>query len=159
MTTDTSKKCNSCGETKVLIEFSVSRSDCKDCARRKGRAHNLSSSFGLTLDEYNELFKYQGGVCYLCKKPPNGRRLSVDHDHQTGEIRGLLCTYCNRNIVGNLTLDQILGVADYVTYPPARVVFGGRRYVPEGKERPKRRRKRRVTKRLNPKPLRSRVSS
>lgn len=49
------------------------------------------------------MFEKQNGVCAICKKPEtakkqsgNGiKRLSVDHDHTTGAIRGLLCMYCN----------------------------------------------------------------
>lgn len=51
-----------------------------------------------TLKRYNELLKAQDGVCALCSKPPNGRRLSFDHNHKTGQIRGLLCTSCNYNL-------------------------------------------------------------
>jgi hypothetical protein len=38
----------------------------------------------------------QGGVCAICKRlPPPGKPLSIDHDHATGKVRGLLCTRCN----------------------------------------------------------------
>ncbi len=40
----------------------------------------------------------QGGVCAICKTPPNGVRLSVDHDHKTAAVRGLLCAPCNTGI-------------------------------------------------------------
>jgi hypothetical protein len=43
--------------------------------------------------------KIQDGRCAICrKKPQTGRRLSVDHDHKTGEVRGLLCTLCNQGL-------------------------------------------------------------
>lgn len=48
------------------------------------------------MHEYDALFKKQGGVCAICKLPPDkNRRLAVDHDHKTGRIRGLLHTGCN----------------------------------------------------------------
>lgn len=65
------------------------------------RMWKLQTRFGMTLEEYDELFDGQGGVCAICGgSNPDGRRLAVDHDHETGEIRGLLCYRCNRYIVG-----------------------------------------------------------
>jgi len=54
--------------------------------------------YGLTLDEYDALVDQHDGVCAICREPPakgRGKRLVVDHDHQTGRIRGLLCALCN----------------------------------------------------------------
>lgn len=65
-------------------------------AAAKERAHksHLKRTFGLTVEEYNEMLSEQGGVCAICGGTDN-RRLSVDHDHETGTIRGLLCAGCN----------------------------------------------------------------
>lgn len=41
-----------------------------------------SRKYAITLDEYNQMFEEQGGVCKICKRPPKTRRLSVDHDHR-----------------------------------------------------------------------------
>lgn len=69
------------------------------------RNSQLVRSYGITLDEYNEMLDSQGGVCAICKRPQgaksasrNGqpRALEVDHDHETGKVRGLLCATCNR---------------------------------------------------------------
>ncbi len=74
-------------------------------ARESSRAYmhrrRLREDFGLTVEEYDGLVQAQGGVCGICKQPPQGRVLVVDHDHETGAIRGLLCTACNVGI-GNL---------------------------------------------------------
>jgi hypothetical protein len=56
--------------------------------------------YGLTLEAYRALEAEQKGVCAICGKGPGGmehshKRLCVDHDHSTGEIRGLLCGACN----------------------------------------------------------------
>jgi hypothetical protein len=52
--------------------------------------------YGMTIDDYNNILLEQKGVCAICKKAPkNNRRLHIDHDHQTGLIRGLLCFRCN----------------------------------------------------------------
>ena len=67
----------------------------------KVRAHRLYSNYRIRPSEYAALFAAQGGVCAICKKPaPNGRRLHVDHDHETKTVRGLLCVSCNQAIGG-----------------------------------------------------------
>ena len=56
----------------------------------------LMSRYGITLDQYNEMLEAQDGVCAICKKMcTTGQRLAVDHDHETGEVRALLCKGCN----------------------------------------------------------------
>ena len=47
------------------------------------------------LTVYNDLLEQQGGVCGICGKKPGKRRMDIDHDHETLEIRGLLCWSCN----------------------------------------------------------------
>ena len=61
---------------------------------------HISYTFGMTLFEYNELFVKQEGCCGICKQHQTTfeRRLAVDHCHETGKIRGLLCMKCNQGI-------------------------------------------------------------
>lgn len=55
--------------------------------------------FGITPAQYDLMFEAQGGLCAICKKEcPSGRNLAVDHDHDTGAVRALLCVVCNRNL-------------------------------------------------------------
>jgi hypothetical protein len=67
------------------------------------RDYHLRRLYGLTLVEYNELVEIQAGRCKICgrtaeeAKERHGR-LHVDHDHQTGVVRGLLCSRCNRTL-------------------------------------------------------------
>lgn len=58
---------------------------------------NLKNKYGLTVAEYERMLAEQSGVCAVCKGPETraGFVLGVDHDHATGEVRGLLCTKCN----------------------------------------------------------------
>lgn len=59
----------------------------------------LKFRYKITGDEFRERAHEQGGLCFLCgNTPPRGRRLSVDHDHQTGKVRKLLCSPCNQGI-------------------------------------------------------------
>ncbi len=57
----------------------------------------LKNRYGLTAEEYEAILESQGGGCAICEKTPEeaGKRLSVDHDHETGDVRGLLCQSCN----------------------------------------------------------------
>ncbi len=55
----------------------------------------LKRKFGISREQYNEMLKRQKGVCAICKSKPNGKDLSVDHNHETGMVRGLLCNECN----------------------------------------------------------------
>lgn len=73
----------------------------------KGRAAHrratLKIRFGITPEQYDQMFLFQKGLCGICGEP-SLRRLAVDHDHSTGKIRGLLCTGCNLGI-GNFKED------------------------------------------------------
>ena len=65
---------------------------------RGKRSRRLKFNFGITLDEYETMLAQQAGVCAICKAPPETSycgTLAVDHDHDTGKVRGLLCTRCN----------------------------------------------------------------
>lgn len=69
----------------------------------------LVKKFGITEDQYNQQVLKQGGGCAICKrtKCPTGRNLAVDHDHNSNEIRGLLCAYCN-TVLGKMNDDPSL---------------------------------------------------
>jgi hypothetical protein len=58
-------------------------------------AHSLWSSHHITPDQYRAIFRRQKGRCAICGRRPKTSRLAVDHCHQTGYIRGLLCFRCN----------------------------------------------------------------
>jgi hypothetical protein len=59
----------------------------------------------------------QGGVCAICSKPDEveGRRMAIDHNHDTGAVRGLLCGNCNRGL-GNFQddIDMLKKATDYL---------------------------------------------
>lgn len=55
----------------------------------------LKTKYGISEKEYAGFLQQQAGVCAICKTPPDFRRLCVDHDHKTGDVRGLLCRNCN----------------------------------------------------------------
>ena len=64
--------------------------------KRISKSKELSSKFGITLDDYAEMLESQNNGCAVCGgQSIHGRMLSVDHCHETGKIRGLLCLKCN----------------------------------------------------------------
>lgn len=91
---------------------------------------DLIKSFGIGLPEYEKMFEEQNGVCEICKQPETATRLgkplalSVDHNHSTGEIRGLLCTNCNKAI-GLLKDDKSLLSSAIVYLTKHRKVTNG----------------------------------
>lgn len=63
----------------------------------KARENLLWKNYRMTTDEYDELLKRQNGLCLICGIDKKTKMsLAVDHCHTTGEIRGLLCCWCNR---------------------------------------------------------------
>lgn len=121
------KICNGpCGEEKDESAFSLRgrgrrRARCKPCVNKAAtagrqsdveRTRRLRNRFGITPERYDEMLAAQGGACAICGEGcASGRRLAVDHDHATGEVRGLLCMKCNTTLgileQGN-RLDQML---------------------------------------------------
>jgi hypothetical protein len=65
--------------------------------RRRDRAVNLRWLYGLTPEQYDEMLEAQGGVCAICGGISGGKRkrLFVDHSHDTGAVRALICIRCN----------------------------------------------------------------
>ena len=75
------------------------RKKYKEKWRTINRQNNLKKLYGITIKDYDYLMDKQGGVCDICGNlNVHGRRLSVDHNHKTGAIRGLLCVHCNAGL-------------------------------------------------------------
>ncbi len=71
----------------------------EDERKRISRERQIKHMYGITLVEYDEMFTTQNGVCAICAEPPE-TVLHVDHDHATGNVRGLLCSPCNTSLGG-----------------------------------------------------------
>lgn len=102
--------------------------------RRKAANHDrmVSQTYGLERGEYEKLYNFQGGLCALCRRA-NGKakRLAVDHDHNTGEPRGLLCGPCNKMLGhGRDQLAFFRRVIDYLSISPYKLMkdYGRRRW-------------------------------
>jgi len=91
---------------------------------------DIFEKYGITPAEYRALYRAQGGRCYVCRKASGkARRLGVDHDHLTGEVRGLVCTgslsamTCNR-LIAIYSREALLRAVEMLSDPPpARVVL------------------------------------
>lgn len=100
-----------------------------DLQFRRGQKANtherrVQQVYGLAPGEYQRLYVFQGQVCAICGRATGKtRRLSVDHDHDTGLVRGLLCRPCN-DILGHLRddIEAARRLVQYLTNPPAAVL-------------------------------------
>lgn len=69
--------------------------------RERAREYEYQKNYSISKSDYERMFEAQNGCCKICHKPETAtykglpRRLSVDHEHQTGRVRGLLCVKCN----------------------------------------------------------------
>lgn len=96
--------------------------------RRKADAHEkrVQAVYGLAEGQYADLADAQGGACAICLRATGKtRRLSVDHDHHTGDVRGLLCRPCN-DMLGHArdSMEFFARAYHYLRCPPAYVVIG-----------------------------------
>jgi hypothetical protein len=100
---------------------------------RRDRAHaqRVEKTYGLAEGEYEALLAFQGGVCALCGKGFARRRGSVDHDHKTGEVRGIIHGWEN-TFIGRIrdSLDWARRLVAYLENSPAR--RAGLNRIPKG---------------------------
>ncbi len=84
--------------------------------KSKSQELHLKNTYNLTIDDYNKIFDEQKGCCKICEKHQSEfkAKLAVDHCHQTGKIRGLLCNNCNRGL-GHLK-DSVLLLKKAIKY-------------------------------------------
>lgn len=96
--------CDWCGNQMISDEKILKMFCTDDCAKHKekyrSRNRHLLRQFDLTVDEWDDLFESQNECCGICKQtdPGNGKEFAVDHNHETGAVRGILCSGCNTGI-------------------------------------------------------------
>lgn len=137
------KKCSKCKLEKQLSEFHNNRAqkdgkdnNCQQCCRSRYHRDKVkrlakrkayyeknkevisikNNRAGASLDKFNQLFLDQEGKCAICglHQEQMPRRIAVDHNHDTGEIRGLLCDTCNRGL--GLLRDNIEVLENAIKY-------------------------------------------
>jgi DNA-directed RNA polymerase subunit RPC12/RpoP len=81
-----------------------------DQKKRRAKNSSLLRTYGITIEQYEELLEKQEEKCFVCERHKDEfpTALAVDHDHKTGEIRGLLCAYCNHRVVGRWRESRLL---------------------------------------------------
>lgn len=142
------KKCTKCSEERPVERFAPNRkmrdgreSICNICrvayhkqyyrdnpeARKKISQRKceawLKKKYGLTPEQFEELFNAQGRKCRLCGTDEHGRtgnhqqsRWNVDHDHDTGRVRGILCHHCNVSLGHYERLRKLIGAGNLAAY-------------------------------------------
>ncbi len=121
----------------------ATRSNCVDCEyryaagrsprcnicrkqREKRNRHNahLKKRYSISIEEYDALLQAQGGACWICYGGTSKGFFAVDHDHKTGEVRGLLCANCNKTL-GRFrdNPERFRRAASYLESPPARGIL------------------------------------
>jgi len=142
---DGKKICCKCFEVKPVEEFrTFQRSDrkspqmmatCRNCSTKRTRKafraspdyfnkrylYKIKLHYGVTAAKYYQMLASQGGVCAICKEEPEpfGQKtlpgFHIDHCHATGEVRGLLCTYCNSTLgYSKDSVDRLINAAIYL---------------------------------------------
>lgn len=113
------KECKFCKE--VFTPVAPSHLYCsQDCADNGFTEGYVKRTYGLTFCQWVDMFEYSSGMCYICGsrgfklQEKNFLKLAIDHDHKTGEVRGLLCHNCNRAL--GLMQDNVLTVKKAVEY-------------------------------------------
>ena len=101
--------------------------------------HRLKSEFNLTIEQYEQLMDKQQYKCAICEKPEDGfgRRLALDVDHVTGELRGGLCYTCNRNLIGQHRDPELFRKAARYLEGPFTGVFVAEKHYRKPKKRKK----------------------
>lgn len=115
------KQCCTCKGTLPIDDFHNDRTkkdgkcaQCKNCKNKYRKIWNQNNpekrkmhrkihkklrKYKLKRKDYNKMVEYQGGKCVICEKTcTKNPVLSIDHDHKTGKVRGLLCNACNSGI-------------------------------------------------------------
>lgn len=110
--------------------------------KEKARWYNIKRLYGISQAEYEELLEEQEHRCGICQRHEDefDRRLSVDHDHKTLEIRGLLCHFCNSRFLGRHNNPKLFRqAAEYLERPR-------KGWLTPAKKRNTKRRKKRLAK-------------
>jgi hypothetical protein len=110
------KTCRTCEEEKDTSLFDKNptgtfgvRGTCKACRgshKERKRMHNIKSKYGITLEDFMEMYTDQDGCCAICNREVEVfatqdklmQIANIDHCHTTGKVRGLLCNHCNTGL-------------------------------------------------------------
>jgi len=131
------KICKNCKISKDINSFCIANNNkdgYQDCKKfyLKHREEILKyhkNSYGLTFEEYNQMLESQNGVCAICgdkeTRKHNGKivDLSIDHNHKTGQIRGLLCQNGNSILLSSEDDEQLEPIDDEACFVKIEILF------------------------------------
>jgi hypothetical protein len=116
------KHCRTCGV--LTADFYKGHARCRPCylktikkTKEEYRENNLRWLYKIGNEDYERMLADQDGTCAACPATPDTQRhgrLHVDHDHVTGEVRGLLCHNCNTSI--GLLNEDVARLSALITY-------------------------------------------
>lgn len=106
--------------------------------REKAHAYRTQKNYGISKEDYNAIYEYQGGKCYVCQRATGkARMLAVDHEHNKEGcdhapevgcrncVRALLCKSCNTFLVGRYGVSSLIRAIFVLQDPPAQRYFNG----------------------------------
>ena len=127
------RNCTDCGVFKLASEFNLERdakasggvtmrAQCRPCREHVKWKSFIQRTYGITAEEYYDMLAAQDNKCAICESEEvNSSRVSsgklfIDHCHDTGKVRGLLCSKCNHSIgLLNDDVDLLRKAIDYLT--------------------------------------------
>lgn len=109
-----------CRECKWMVpSFYMGRGRrCIGCEGKAAHESKILNTYDLQAGDWDALFALQNGRCAICRKRQVKKRLATDHDHPSDVVRGLLCQWCNEQVLGSLGGDteKALPVARALVY-------------------------------------------
>ena len=130
----TNRTCRTCSIEKPIEEYYVSntgtkgqvyrRTICKTCYSENECNRHIKKRYNMDVSDYDKLLEEQGSACAICEttEPQGQGRFHIDHNHTTGEVRGLLCHSCNSGI-GHLQDSPVI-LAEAIKYLVERGHYG-----------------------------------
>lgn len=102
-------------------------------AESLAHARAVENRYGISAGDYWTLYEAQGRHCAICQiATGKTKRLAVDHDHDTGQVRGLLCGPCNQLIGRRYGIEALARAINYLADPPAPKILMSHMLTREG---------------------------
>lgn len=101
--------CIECGQ--LFLTAKGNRICSEECSSLRAKNRYYQSNYGMSLEEYRQKSQLQSSRCAICRREAN---LFVDHCHQTGQVRGLLCSRCNSAL--GLFMDDLGSLSKAIEY-------------------------------------------
>lgn len=102
--------------------MALSKREAAKRRRRSQHNYHLKKTYGITIEQYELILEAQGGKCAICRGGTSKKHFAVDHNHKTGEVRGLLCARCNSGLAKFMDKhENVVAAATYLLVGARRV--------------------------------------